>query len=1007
MLYSDLKLTRFSPFVCILLLWLHSGVSGGDLPESVLYLHPKPDSRFHSMYTNIILKLRDPSAVSIQQLKTLIRAEGENESYRGTTFLSEDNETLIFKPDTYFSRDDNITVTLALSRLHKAEDYSFTFQTISEHAEIPKISEAVSDTIIEPHYVPHLPSDVRMINGVAVPGDFPYLTIHQSGDTEPGLIFFGTAYPGETGNYLIVCQNDGTPYFYYQCLPGTLGSNNFTLQPNGCLSAFIYTVKNLTRKYIVFDSTFTAVDMYEPGHGYDMDGHELMLLENGHALIIGKQTVRLDLHQTVSGARSNVRVTGNILQELDRDKNVIFEWRTWDYFDITDAVHENLKNSSIDCVHMNSVDVDFDGHFIVSSRHLSEITKINRQTGEIIWRLGGGNNQFTFINETVPFSYQHDARAVHGKPNHYLMFDNGVNRMPDYSRAVEYRLDTLNMTAENVWENKALPERHVINMGSAQRLPGGHTLIDWPEDSMQVCEVTPEGNVVFELYSPGHTNYRCRRYPFHGRMQVPYLQLENHGYFVRLFFNKFGDDQVAYYNIYSGESDPPGFLLASTSQTYYDVIRLLNNTTNYFCVTAVDGEGNESGFSETVNTYIQTIDSGENMIKNGSFDSRLAWHLDVTDPANAFGEITEDNKYHIHVDQSGVRPEDIQLFQDQILLMQGKTYVFEFDARADTPGVLDAIIESTRGVHKNYGKIGSSYVTSRENRFQYSFVMEDPTDTEARITFKCGLMNGDIYVDRVSLCYTDNNPTGFTLRINFQPVSVSPPDNYMVDAGERYSPKANGYCYGWLEDANEETEVRGVHDDIRYDTFIRMQKPGTRLWEIELPNGTYSIHLVMGDASRTDQNNSIRVEDIVFQDNDGEDHFDDFMVVADVEDRRLTLSPATLSENLKVNFIEIRLLALKDPDEDTLIPESYALLQNYPNPFNSKTAIQYFLTKKSSVDLSVYHITGQRAANLVHAIQQAGVYSVLFDGSSFESGVYIYRLKSEDGIFNRKMVLVK
>ena len=70
---------------------------------------------------------------------------------------------------------------------------------------------------------------------------------------------------------------------------------------------------------------------------------------------------------------------------------------------------------------MNSVAIDYDDHIIVSNRHLSEVTKINRQTGDIIWRLGGVNNEFDFVNDEFQMSYQHDARPVPGKPNHYTI----------------------------------------------------------------------------------------------------------------------------------------------------------------------------------------------------------------------------------------------------------------------------------------------------------------------------------------------------------------------------------------------------------------------------------------------------------------------------------------------------------------------------------------------------------------------------------------------------------
>src|SRR6185295_15203514 len=111
--------------------------------------------------------------------------------------------------------------------------------------------------------------------------------------------------------------------------------------------------------------------------------------------------------------KTKATVTGNLVQELDASKNVVFQWRSFDYFQITDATHENLLTSPIDYVHANALELDNDGNILLSSRHLDEITKINRMTGAIIWRWGGKNNQFAFVNDAaLGFSHQHAIRRL-------------------------------------------------------------------------------------------------------------------------------------------------------------------------------------------------------------------------------------------------------------------------------------------------------------------------------------------------------------------------------------------------------------------------------------------------------------------------------------------------------------------------------------------------------------------------------------------------------------------
>ena len=92
-----------------------------------------------------------------------------------------------------------------------------------------------------------------------------------------------------------------------------------------------------------------------------------------------------------------------------------------------------------------------------------------------------------------------------------------------------------------------------------------------------------------------------------------------------------------------------------------------------------------------------------------------------------------------------------------------------------------------------------------------------------------------------------------------------------------------------------------------------------------------------------------------------------------------------------------------------LIPDEFKLYQNYPNPFNPKTIINYELqvTGEDLVNLKVFDVLGNEVAVLVNEKQNAGSYSVEFDGSNFSSGIYLYTL-STNGISNTmKMIMLK
>jgi len=94
-------------------------------------------------------------------------------------------------------------------------------------------------------------------------------------------------------------------------------------------------------------------------------------------------------------------------------------------------------------------------------------------------------------------------------------------------------------------------------------------------------------------------------------------------------------------------------------------------------------------------------------------------------------------------------------------------------------------------------------------------------------------------------------------------------------------------------------------------------------------------------------------------------------------------------------------------NENNILPESFSLNQNYPNPFNPKTVIRYKITNSDNVSLKVYDILGNEVAELVNEKQNAGSYSVEFNGSGFSSGVYFYRLESGNNFDTKRMLLIK
>ena len=89
------------------------------------------------------------------------------------------------------------------------------------------------------------------------------------------------------------------------------------------------------------------------------------------------------------------------------------------------------------------------------------------------------------------------------------------------------------------------------------------------------------------------------------------------------------------------------------------------------------------------------------------------------------------------------------------------------------------------------------------------------------------------------------------------------------------------------------------------------------------------------------------------------------------------------------------------------IPNKFKLDQNYPNPFNPLTKIGFDIPKSGLVSLKIFDVLGREIMTLVNEVRTPGIYSVEFDGSSFSSGTYFYRMECNGFVDTKKMVLIK
>ena len=308
---------------------------------------------------------------------------------------------------------------------------------------------------------------------------------------------------------------------FYRTFPNATNPNptiDFKLQPNGRMSYFSTDLK----KYFIMDSTFTVVDSIGCANGFETDQHDLQILPDDHYLLFGSETRIMNLsfyhwfgfsHNQPGG--TNAEVSGVVIQEFDENKNLVWEWKGHDHYFFGDVDSVWLFNpNKVDWTHANAVERDNDGNILVSLRHFNEITKIDRTNGNILWRLGGKQNQFAFPNDPSRFTGQHDSRRV--SDTSITLFDNGQHSVPRRSRGLEYALDEDDKVATLVWEYIYDSSMYSFACGNHQHIGNGNHLVDFGFTNggfPWMVVVRPDQTKVLEIsYPAGYISYRAFNY---------------------------------------------------------------------------------------------------------------------------------------------------------------------------------------------------------------------------------------------------------------------------------------------------------------------------------------------------------------------------------------------------------------------------------------------------------------------------------------------------------------
>jgi Arylsulfotransferase (ASST) len=321
----------------------------------------------------------------------------------------------------------------------------------------------------EPFAIDSQVSDPLSFTTGALPADLPAYTAGGIASL-PGYLVFSAAPFG------LIIDGSGR-VVWYKRFPPPGPSLNFMAEPTGML------VGRLATPDTTDDNPFVEIDpagferrQLRCAAGRNLRFHDLLLLADGSYWIMCDETRTMDL--TAVGGNANAQVTGTTVQHVDPAGALLFEWSPFDHFLITDADPSLYQGgAAVNWTHGNSFDFDTDGNLLVSFRSLDEITKINAQSGAVMWRMGGRRNEFTFAGSPDPgFSRQHNLRVV--GPGRFIILDNFGTGFSD-SRYERYVVDAGAHTATLEQSYGSTPGVTTVIGGSVQAVDADRYLVSF------------------------------------------------------------------------------------------------------------------------------------------------------------------------------------------------------------------------------------------------------------------------------------------------------------------------------------------------------------------------------------------------------------------------------------------------------------------------------------------------------------------------------------------------
>ena len=356
-------------------------------------------------------------------------------------------------------------------------------------------------------------------------------------------------------------------------------------------------------EFVIADQSYREMARVRAAGTEQADQHDFVITPAGTALLWVYDPVPFDLSK-LGGPVDGVLHDG-VIQEIDiATGRRVFEWRARDHLTLDESYAPLPQGASAklpyDYFHANSVGLDADGHLLASARHTWGCYKINRRSGEVMWRLGGKKSDFT-MGERTAFSWQHDFRRR--RDGSYSLFDNGagITTEKEQSRGLVLTLDVAAKTATFKQEFLHPDKLLAPTQANIRELADGGTFIGWGQKP-HFSEHAPDGTVRLAGHLPlDNQSYRAYRADWVGApADQPALGLHVEGGNVVVSASWNGATEVASWRARAGGQPRTLSVAAEGPRTGFETTLIVTGTPEYVVAEALDASGKVLGTSSAV-----------------------------------------------------------------------------------------------------------------------------------------------------------------------------------------------------------------------------------------------------------------------------------------------------------------------------------------------------------------------------------------------------------------------